>query len=877
MLLEYEKQIFADLLENDGLLVMARGLGIYRIIEAFMKAFCHPASLLLVINASTYEEDFLIERLANAGVEQIPKIITSDITREERLKVYMGGGVAFVSSRILVMDLLTDKLPAHLISGILVYNAHRVKETGLEAFIMRLYRQKNKEGFIKAFSDNPVAFTDGFCKIETIMRNLYLRKLFLYPRFHVSVKDSLEKSEPEVIELGVPTSAAMKGCQMALLELINLCIKELRMCNSSLDLEGINYENLISTAFDAVIRVQLEPIWHQLTSKTKQLVSDLKLLRELLRSLTHFDCVTFYSMVRSIKASEKQFKDNAGWLYTESADKLYMFARQRLYGSIEEQAKNSGSSEKVLLAEKNPKWSALSEIMDEICVAEEALTTGDLEPAPSPVLIAVDSPQTCSQIKDYLLNGAESVLKQLLMKLEEPPAKVQAVSDKKSASKDPIKPSTAKKQKVSVDTDQVTLTQLARGDPAAGAKASAKAEDNSKEGQVELVEIDAKIINSLPSNCKTALVALRTTPDPNCLIRTLDVLHPKYVIMFDLDIPYIRQLEIYKACRPGTQFRVYIMMFSGSSEEQKYLTAIRKEKSAFEELIKQKATMVIPENRDGKLADTKPERDLPANQTVSTRKGGHHLPTPQESKVIVDMREFRSDLPYLIHKLGVILEPATLEVGDYILTEDICVERKSVPDLIGSLNNGRLYSQCVSMSRYYKRPVLLIEFDPTRPFTLQKNFSIQQEISINDIQSRLALLTLHFPKLRLLWCQSSNSTAKLFRELKRGATQPDVDKALTITSKDAMNKDLKYNVVAHDSLLKLPSISVKNVSLLADKVRDIKNLAAMDKEALGTVLSNVRAAEAVSSFLNTEYIPEDKEATKSANPSIRRPARRVMR
>ena len=59
------------------------------------------------------------------------------------------------------------------------------------------------------------------------------------------------------------------------------------------------------------------------------------------------------------------------------------------------------------------------------------------------------------------------------------------------------------------------------------------------------------------------------------------------------------------------------------------------------------------------------------------------------------------------------------QVGDYILTPDICVERKSVSDLIGSLANGRLYNQAVSMCRHYKRPVLLIEFDPNKPFSLQ--------------------------------------------------------------------------------------------------------------------------------------------------------------
>ena len=71
------------------------------------------------------------------------------------------------------------------------------------------------------------------------------------------------------------------------------------------------------------------------------------------------------------------------------------------------------------------------------------------------------------------------------------------------------------------------------------------------------------------------------------------------------------------------------------------------------------------------------------------------------------MREFRSSLPSLLHKRGINIAPVTLEVsddslcslctyniaykvGDYVLTPDICVERKSLNDLIGSLNSGRL-------------------------------------------------------------------------------------------------------------------------------------------------------------------------------------------
>lgn len=50
----------------------------------------------------------------------------------------------FSSSRILVVDMLMERMPIELVTGILVFKAHKVIETSQEAFILRLYRQKNK-------------------------------------------------------------------------------------------------------------------------------------------------------------------------------------------------------------------------------------------------------------------------------------------------------------------------------------------------------------------------------------------------------------------------------------------------------------------------------------------------------------------------------------------------------------------------------------------------------------------------------------------------------------------------------------------------------------------------------------------------------------
>ena len=83
-----------------------------------------------------------------------------------------------------------------------------------------------------------------------------------------------------------------------------------------------------------------------------------------------------------------------------------------------------------------------------------------------------------------------------------------------------------------------------------------------------------------------------------------------------------------------------------------------------------------------------------------------------------------------------------MQVGDYILSPDVCVERKAIPDLVQSLAHGRLYNQCEAMTRYYKRPAVLIECEEGRPFGLVNPNELGTEISPNSIISRLSLLLL---------------------------------------------------------------------------------------------------------------------------------------
>lgn len=156
--------------------------------------------------------------------------------------------------------------------------------TSLEAFVVRVYRQSNKRGFLKAFSDSPEPFTTGFAPLAKMLNNLFLQKPSLWPRFHVTVSEALEgHRKAEVIELEVPMSSKMREIQNAVLECVEISVAELRKSNTGLDMEEWTLDSALHRNFDVSIRRQLDPIWHRVTFRTRQIVSDLSDLRSILQ------------------------------------------------------------------------------------------------------------------------------------------------------------------------------------------------------------------------------------------------------------------------------------------------------------------------------------------------------------------------------------------------------------------------------------------------------------------------------------------------------------------------------------------------------------------------------------------------------------------
>ena len=296
-LLPFQRQMVAELIEDDGLCVTAPGLGWTRILAVLLylqilrRRNAAERGAVLVVGCTDWQRRALRDELLmldpqlrgsehdavdsaedivlpedvgdpdevpddiveeNAVEPELPVDITNSTPSLQRIRLYRTKSCLFITTRILVVDMLNSRVRGNQVSGVVVLNAHRVTDMSGEAFAVRLFRMANRRGTVRAFSDQPVRLSSGFCKVcctwpmhsphsqptmdhpsidlalqycnniappallyacpyvstqlttkasgqvEKVMKALFLRKLYLWPRFQAQVKDALDMLPTEV-------------------------------------------------------------------------------------------------------------------------------------------------------------------------------------------------------------------------------------------------------------------------------------------------------------------------------------------------------------------------------------------------------------------------------------------------------------------------------------------------------------------------------------------------------------------------------------------------------------------------------------------------------------------------------------------------------
>ena len=194
------------------------------------------------------------------------------------------------------------------------------------------------------------------------MKFLKAPKLFLYPRFHATVKSDLDGVNLSVEEIYVGMTPKMKVIQLGIMEIMESCLGELMRANQSLDVRECNMETVVTEAFDQQIRRQLDPIWHRVTLKSKQLVAELRVLRLLLGYLVQYDPISYCKFMETLILADAAsglgvsgFKSY--WMMMDAAHSIIKTAQDRVYSV----SKQDGSLKPCI--EPVPKWRALEAVL----------------------------------------------------------------------------------------------------------------------------------------------------------------------------------------------------------------------------------------------------------------------------------------------------------------------------------------------------------------------------------------------------------------------------------------------------------------------------------------------------------------------------------
>lgn len=142
-------------------------------------------------------------------------------------------------------------------------------------------------------------------------------------------------------------------------------------------------------------------------------------------------------------------------------------------------------------------------------------------------------------------------------------------------------------------------------------------------------------------------------------------------------------------------------------------------------------------------------------------------------EIVIDQRELDATIARdLSTRDGLTTRLETLAVGDYVLSDRVVVERKSIEDFLDTIvgNDRSLFEQIRDATRNYARPILILEGEQSALFE-------RRNVHPNAIRGALASLAVDFG-ISVLYTRDEDGTADLLEIVAR-REQEDADRTVS--------------------------------------------------------------------------------------------------
>lgn len=360
----------------------------------------------------------------------------------------------------------------------------------------------------------------------------------------------------------------------------------------------------------------------------------------------------------------------------------------------------------------------------------------------------------------------------------------------------------------------------------------------------------------------------------------LDVPEVDLVVFYEPVPSAIRSIQRRGRTGRHRSGRVVILMAKGTRDEAYYWSSRRKEKGMFEAIrkIARELEAEMKEREDMKrgkitsldafLKPRKKQAEEKAEGIEGAEKlSGEKVEKPEKAEsskekiyeklqikpvfvrkprgivVYVDSRELRSGVPKHLRELGAEVEVKTLDVADYVVSEEVGIERKSANDFIQSIIDGRLFDQVERLKRAYEKPVIIIE---------GQLYGIRN-VHPNAIRGAIAAVTLDWG-VPILFSSGPEETAQFVYLLAKREQEERKKEVRLRSEKKALTLAERQRLIVEG----LPNISATLAKRLLKHFGNVERVFTATEEELQEVEGiGPKKAREIRKVITAPYVEED--------------------
>ncbi|MCQ4152712.1 MAG: DEAD/DEAH box helicase [Archaeoglobi archaeon] len=302
----------------------------------------------------------------------------------------------------------------------------------------------------------------------------------------------------------------------------------------------------------------------------------------------------------------------------------------------------------------------------------------------------------------------------------------------------------------------------------------------------------------------------------------LDIPATDLVVFYEAIPSEIRAIQRKGRTGRGRKGKIIVLMAKGTRDEVYYYTSLRKERAMFEKLREIKSMLEKVESKEqATLADFE--------------KTG--------IRVLVDSREMRSEVVKLLREFGANLEIKNLEIADYVLSDRVAVERKTVDDFVDSLISDRLFQQLLKL-KTYPRPLIVLEGENI----------YRRAVHPNAIRGAIATIVTDFG-IPMIFTKDEKETAEFIFAIARREQEEKKREVVEHfgKTKRTLKEEQEYVVSA---LSGVGSVIAKN---LLEHFQTIERIAtASEKELMEVPKVGEKTAKRIRLLMTTPYSEADR-------------------